>query len=271
MGMADLSTKVAAQAGGAALASQGVPGAASVVEHLLRELLQVQDEQAEAIARIDASVQRLVDGPWETAKGYIEEAAWPNLTTSERRKKLRHASVELHRAVPLQPDATFQRAYACFDLALIERVLGDKGSSVLYARQGLRAATTYVSAETALLKKREEAKLWRSNGLFFSVFGGIFPGLSTVVGSAVTEFRLRSHGRGFPNVWREFITMEKSAVALCGDHDPEIQKCHHVVAAELSMPALDQLPTATRAIAAVKNEARARFEGGVDEAGRPHP
>jgi hypothetical protein len=76
--------------------AEGIPGGAAMIEPLLRELLQVQDEQAKAISRIDANVQRLIDGPWETARSYVEEAA---LTPLEgREEKLQAASAELHRA-----------------------------------------------------------------------------------------------------------------------------------------------------------------------------
>ena len=139
MGVAELTAKVVAQAAGGAMTSAGIPGGgevAEVIEPLLDELLHVQDEQAEAIARIDANVQRLIDGPWETARTYIEEAAVAQVGPEERADKLRNASVALHSAVPLQPDGTLQRAYACLQLAVVERMLGDVGSSVLQARRG---------------------------------------------------------------------------------------------------------------------------------------
>jgi hypothetical protein len=51
VGVVDISTKVVADAAGAALASCGIPAGADVIEPVLRSLLQVQDEQAQAIAR----------------------------------------------------------------------------------------------------------------------------------------------------------------------------------------------------------------------------
>lgn len=63
MSIAEVSSQVVAEAAGAALTSSGIPIGADVIEPVLRSLLQVQDEQAVAITRIDASVQRLIDGP----------------------------------------------------------------------------------------------------------------------------------------------------------------------------------------------------------------
>ena len=52
MNLPELSTKVAASATNAALMAHGIPGGGPVVEALLTTLLQIQDEQSEAIRRI---------------------------------------------------------------------------------------------------------------------------------------------------------------------------------------------------------------------------
>ena len=71
MDLYELSAKVGSQSAGALLTASGVPVAGPVVEALLNELLGVQNRQAEAIERIDANVQRLVEGPWKTARLYL--------------------------------------------------------------------------------------------------------------------------------------------------------------------------------------------------------
>ena len=67
MDVLELSAKVAGGAVGATLTAHGVPGTGPAVEALLTSLLGIQEEQAAAVERIDAAVQRLVDGPWRTA------------------------------------------------------------------------------------------------------------------------------------------------------------------------------------------------------------
>jgi len=126
MNVVEVSTKLVADATGAALASAGIPGGTEVLEPLLRALLQVQDEQAATLKRIDANVQRLIDGPWETERTYLEEASLPVVTPEQREDKLRNASTEMYRAVSLQPEGSLQRAYACLDLALVQWLLGTR-------------------------------------------------------------------------------------------------------------------------------------------------
>jgi hypothetical protein len=237
MGVAELSTKVVAQVAGKALASEGIPGGAAVIEPLLRDLLQIQDEQAVAITRIDANVQRLIDGPWETARTYVEEAALA--PPEQRADKLRAASTELHRAVPLQPDGTLQRAYACLDLALVERLLGDDGSSALQAQHALQAATASVMRELEALKELKKAKR-RSVGL---AVGSPF-----AAKSGLTVLKLHSHRREFPMVWHEFGEIRDAATTLCGDSDTKVQQCQEHVTAEIAKLGLAKLVTKLAAI-----------------------
>jgi hypothetical protein len=221
VGVVDISTKVVADAAGAALASCGIPAGADVIEPVLRGLLQVQDEQAQAIARVDANVQRLIDGPWQTARDYIEEASLPMVTAEQREEKLRNASEELHRAIPLQPDGSLRRAYACMDLALVERLLGDAGSSALQARRSVDAAATHVINELETMKKARDAK---RRDLKASVATSLaWPA------AARAAFKMHALRGGFPVLWHEYGELHQAASALCGADDPGIeQTAEHV-------------------------------------------
>jgi hypothetical protein len=134
-----------AEAGGDALKSAGIPAGDTAIEALLRAVLDIQDEQSQALARIDENVQRLVDGPWNSAWMYIREASLPGSDVEERRMKLEHASEKLHEAVPLQAERSFGRAYANLDLAVVLHILNDIPASRLYAHNAVDAAVGYLT------------------------------------------------------------------------------------------------------------------------------
>jgi tetratricopeptide (TPR) repeat protein len=139
-----LSTKIAAQAGGQALLSVGVPGGAALIEALLGSFLHVQDDQAKALSRIDRKVQLLLAQPVRTARMYIEEASLPGSAAEQKRAKLLEAASELRRAIPLQPDRTFARAYTSLDLAIVLMMLGDSAAAAYYAEHAIEAAAGYL-------------------------------------------------------------------------------------------------------------------------------
>ena len=144
MDVLELSAKVAGGAVGATLTAHGVPGTGPAVEALLTSLLGIQEEQAAAVERIDAAVQRLVDGPWRTAGLLIEEARLPDRTAKEVRRYLQEAASKLRDAIPLQEEASFGRAYVCLDLSIVLYLLGDASGAALYARQAVIASEGYV-------------------------------------------------------------------------------------------------------------------------------
>ena len=144
MDVLELSAKVAGGAVGATLTAHGVPGTGPAVEALLTSLLGIQAEQAAAVERIDAAVQRLVDGPWRTAGLLIEEARLPDRTVKEVRRYLQEAASKLRDAIPLQEEASFGRAYVCLDLSIVLYLLGDASGAALYARQAVIASEGYV-------------------------------------------------------------------------------------------------------------------------------
>jgi hypothetical protein len=204
MGGSGVSSKVVALAGGV-MAIAAVPAAQEVWEPLLRSLLQVQDEQAETIAHIDANVQRLIEGPWYTARTYLEEAALPETTPDQREDKLRRASAALHEAIPLQPEATLQRAYACLNLALVQRLLGESGASMLQAHYALDAATACVMKELEDVKKKKTSRNRR-----VAMLGP--------TGLLVAP-RLSSAGAELRSVWSERDQIRAAVVLLCGEED----------------------------------------------------
>jgi hypothetical protein len=212
MGVVDLSTELVADVAGSALQAQGIPFGSDVIEPLLKKLLNVQDEQAEAITRIDANVQRLIDGPWETARSYIEEASLAVVTPEEREDKLKSASAELHRAIPLQPEDSLQRAYACINLALVERMLGD----------ALRAATAYILEELEAVKAGR--KELRHSPV--SVTGPL-------IGGTRAYLKLRALDHHLPFIWQQFTEIRDAATALCGEGDEDVHQCREQLDARI--------------------------------------
>ena len=187
------------------MAIAAVPAAQEVWEPLLRSLLQVQDEQAETVARIDANVQRLIDGPWLTARSYLEEAAHPGTTADQRTEKLRRASDALHDAIPLQPEATLQRAYACLNLALVEQLLGEPGASTLQAHYALDAATACVMKQLEEVKKKKTSRNRRV----------VMLGPTGLLVSP----RVGAEGAGLRSILHERDEIKAAVLVLCGDED----------------------------------------------------
>jgi hypothetical protein len=140
----ELSVKLASEAAGHALLGVGIPGGDVAVEALLNAVFQIQDQQAQALARIDANIELLLENPWKTAWIYIREAGLPHTTAEMRRKKLEFAADKLREAIPNQRERTFGRAYVNLDLAVLEHILGDEAAADLYAGDAVRAAVGYV-------------------------------------------------------------------------------------------------------------------------------
>jgi hypothetical protein len=95
----ELSVKLASQAAGHALLAAGIPGGEVAVEALLNAVFQIQDQQAQALARIEAGVELLLESPWQTARQYITEAGVQRISVETRRKKLESAAEKLHDAI----------------------------------------------------------------------------------------------------------------------------------------------------------------------------
>jgi hypothetical protein len=144
MDVVKLSTNVAAQAANSALLAHGVPGGAALTQALLGDLLQVQDQQAEAIGRIEGGVERLLNAPWNTARMYLNEATQAGQTPADVRERLSAAAGKLREAVAQQEEKSFARAHACLDLTLVLRMLGEDSTAALYAQQVVPAASEFL-------------------------------------------------------------------------------------------------------------------------------
>lgn len=127
----ELAVKVATEAS----MSIPLPGAAAAVKVLLRELLQVQDQQIALLAKIEADVQRLVDGPWRTGRRYLREATLPGRSVQQINEALSRALEYFRQAVDLQPGSTFKRATVSLDLAMLCALTGDAELAALYATE----------------------------------------------------------------------------------------------------------------------------------------
>jgi hypothetical protein len=108
---------------------------------ILRDLMAVQDEQAERLRRIEANVQRLIDRPLQTAKMHLREAALPRRRREDVIRSLDRAALDLRDAVQGLPDRTRSRAYVTFDLAVVLLMLADRDASRMYAGEALHAMT----------------------------------------------------------------------------------------------------------------------------------
>jgi hypothetical protein len=140
----ELSVKLASEAVGAALSAASIPGGAVAAEALLSAVFQIQDQQAQALARIEAGVELLLESPWQTARQYIREAGVQGIGVETRRKKLESAAENLHDAISNQRPRTFGNAYANLDLAIIDYILGNESFSKLYAGDAVRSAVGFV-------------------------------------------------------------------------------------------------------------------------------
>jgi hypothetical protein len=132
-----------------------LPGAGLVTEALLRELLDVQDQQMALLSKIEGDVQRLVDGPWNTGRRYIRQASLPHRSPEQVSQALRQAADCFIHAVDLQPARSFKRAAVCLDVALLSKVIGDTATAEMYATEAdSEAAGALVATASAYWYKR---------------------------------------------------------------------------------------------------------------------
>lgn len=143
MDAARLTAVIVGQLSENVLASVGLPGVGLVLDAVLQEFVAVQDAQLEAIRQIDKKVDRLLNGPWNTAKLLIQEARLPDRSPDQRTEALKAAANKLREAIPLQDDRSFGRAFASLDLAMISRLLNDHDLAQHYAKGALRAANHF--------------------------------------------------------------------------------------------------------------------------------
>lgn len=142
MDVTDVAIRMAGSAATAVAAGHGLPVGGAVFEALIRDLLQVQDEQAQTLLRIEQGVERLIDGPWRTAKLYLQECLLPGRSASQIQEAQRKAAECLREALGQQRG--FPAAYSAFDLAVVLAALGDAEGSRFYAKLSLTSASDAV-------------------------------------------------------------------------------------------------------------------------------
>src|SRR5690348_14311898 len=126
------------------MANSVVPFSGPVAESLVQELLGAQDEQIVLLRGLSDDLNRLLDGPWQTARMYLKEAALPRRTPDQVAEALRSASAKLREAAPLQRPGSLLHAHVLIDLAIVERLRGDNDLAGHYA------ADAYVTARSAM-------------------------------------------------------------------------------------------------------------------------
>lgn len=122
------------------MANSAVPFSGPVAESLVQELLGAQDEQIVLLRGLSDDLNRLLDGPWQTARMYLKEAALPRRTPEQVTEALRSAAAKLREAAPLQRPGSLLHAHVLIDLAIVERLLGDDDLSRHYAADAYRTA-----------------------------------------------------------------------------------------------------------------------------------
>ena len=126
------------------MANSAVPFSGTLVESLVQELLGAQDEQIVLLRGLSDDLNRLLDGPWQTARMYLREAALPRRTPDQVTEALRSASAKLREAAPLQRPGSLLHAHVLIDLAIVERMRGDDDLARHYA------ADAYATARSAM-------------------------------------------------------------------------------------------------------------------------
>jgi hypothetical protein len=126
------------------MANGAVPFSGPLAESLVQELLGAQDEQIVLLRGLSDDLNRLLDGPWQTARMYLREAALPRRTPDQVMEALRSASAKLREAAPLQRPGSLLHAHVLVDLAIVERMRGDDDLARHYA------ADAYVTARSAM-------------------------------------------------------------------------------------------------------------------------
>jgi hypothetical protein len=187
---------------------------------IVPDLLTACDEQAAAISKIDKNVQRLIDGPWNTARLYLKEASLPGQTDKSVHDRLLKAAEQLRSAIPLQEDRTLAQAYVCVDLAVVLRLLGDSKTSVFYARMAIEAAKGFVvRMETEKLRPPgfSPAK-HRASQVFFNLTTSTYgrDGRKDWRDVSIDD----SMNWWYRSIYAELGPIVTAVTALCGEKDP---------------------------------------------------
>jgi hypothetical protein len=152
-----VAVKVASEASG-----KVVPFSGPIVEAVLKEVLDLQDEQIARLKTIEDGVQRLLDGPWKAGRIRLKEASLPGRTPDSRRALLNGAADDFRDAIPLQPDPSCCQAQVTLDLSMTLAVLGDRPAQQHYAWQAYLTARRTLW-DLANNKKAPRTREWTKN------------------------------------------------------------------------------------------------------------
>src|ERR1700741_2828416 len=139
----DLTIRVATTAMDVAGGAYGMAGIGAALNPLIQDLLHLQDEQVQAVRRIEMGVQQLLDAPWKNAKFHLEECSLPGRSPKEIKLSLQKAADKLLEARS-HHQRGFAEAYVLYDLAVVSVLAQDNIKSRHYAEMSAEAATNTV-------------------------------------------------------------------------------------------------------------------------------
>jgi hypothetical protein len=132
-----------------AVAAVGKKAAAAVIEPLLRELLELQDQQARALEGLREDVRKLVEGPRHRARTALEDAL---LAQGERRRQLlEEVSTALREAHSHEAAPTATRAEAAAEMAVVAVLLERRDEGCRWAQRAHEDARAAIRSEIPAL------------------------------------------------------------------------------------------------------------------------
>ncbi|HZI74887.1 MAG TPA: hypothetical protein VFD73_12860, partial [Gemmatimonadales bacterium] len=126
-------------------ASIGGQKAAKALQPLLRDLLDIQDQQLERLRAVQDDVRKLVEGPWRRARTALEDAQ--SSDGSRQKELLQRAESALQEAHSQEAKANAARAAAAADLALVTSLLGHRDEGQKWARRAHQDGQQAILAE----------------------------------------------------------------------------------------------------------------------------
>jgi hypothetical protein len=226
MDLPGLAITVASQAAGKALLAHGIPGGEAATRAILHDLIGLQDEQAAAVSRIDKNVERLIEGPWNTARLYVQEALLPSRDATQTANALTVATEKLREAVPLQEQRTIGYAFVSIDLAILLLVLADRETAVFHAREAAKAAAGLAFDVKDRKRRPPNYTTTVARGYTYATLtlsGGL---LARALGKS-PSVQIRKMDDTF-NAWLQDLQLQikgvfEAAIAICGPDDPVLQ------------------------------------------------
>ena len=116
---------------------------------VLHTLIGATDAQAEMLTALDGKVDRLIAGPWQTARLYLQDMRLTDRSDRQLLDDLVRARAALFEAIPLQPERTWARAAVHIDLCLVSAALGDRAGTIAAARAAVEHGSPGLLLATA--------------------------------------------------------------------------------------------------------------------------